>query len=136
MKNENLKKIVVNESISPSLKELFSEIGKDFKLMFSKSGRAEIVKENHHKHLFITMAIVAAAQALTLYLGQTHPMMIFILGFFLSLLANLPREIYLDYVTRKQHGYSIFSWRDVRYGVYGGFLGAAIVWAIGVLIIK
>jgi hypothetical protein len=113
-------------------------VAKDFNLLCSKAGRAEIVKERHHRHARDSVLVVAGtvffglcAQALFNLCGVNVDLQITtmpvwacgLLGGFYAFVVNAVRE-----AVKQVNGgrfpdgkYIVpFSYRDVRFGTYAG----------------
>lgn len=113
------------------------EIKRDWQLIFSKSGRLLLKRERCHLHVYLTFAIDVLTVAGLFWLGKYYPVQIetmpphafIFLGTFYSFLLNFGREGFMQHkggywkdVQGVRHNYVPFSWRDVRFGTYTGFV--------------
>lgn len=117
---------------------------KDLALLLTKTGRKAIVTERHHLHSGYSYLIVATVFLFGIYLERFFPLQIStspswalgILGFLAAGAFNgwleKRRQIKAGkYFNDDKWHYEVkFSWRDVRFGAYGGAIAG---WFIGIL---
>ena len=123
------------------MKNILNSIWNDFKMPFSKTGRASIRKNNQNLHFGYTLPICIALTSIFVFFNQfmvqgNDPYADFIFGVFISgaigWVINAAREQYLDVQYKKRTGdeYGIFDWRDVRFGWYAGLVAGILVMSI------
>jgi hypothetical protein len=109
---------------------LLTAIKNDIKLLFTSEGRATIKKENHHKHFFWSFPIGVVTFFIAMWSAEmwSQPwdltLPVLFITTFATAFANSAREIY--YI---RYG-APFSYADIRFGSYGGFIAGLVCWLI------
>ena len=113
--------------------ESLKSVIEDFKFIFSPGSWQEIKRERLDKHFYYTFFIVFTAQAVFswLHMMQFDELLWYeslFLTTFGSLMLNFCREGYLQYKKGRDNAgnWIPFSWRDIRFGVYGGFIASIV----------
>ena len=114
--------------------ESLKSVVEDFKFIFSPGSWQEIKRERHDKHFYYTFFIALIIQTVFswLHIMQFDEHLWYeslFLVTFGSLMLNFCREGYLQYKKGrdKDGNWKIpFSWRDIRFGAYGGFVASIV----------
>jgi len=114
--------------------ESLKSVVEDFKFIFSSGSWQEIKKERHDKHFYWSFFIAIFIQTVftALHLMQFHSFEWYESLFLMTLallFINYSREGYLQWKRGKDKNGNwriSFSWRDIRFGGYGGFTGSIV----------